>query len=603
MPEESRGFAFPFHEEPVMKTVTPTAAPTLIGVGIDTARYGHRVTFLRDDRQPATKPLTITENQEGYRQLGEKLLELHRRHPQAELRVHIDAAGQYAANLERFLQEFGVPLAISVGEPKRNKDYHKALFPKRTNDDTESQAMARFALAEQPPPAVRVPEAHQWLREIASRLQGAVKDTTRASNRLHNLLARTFPELAAQVSSVRAAWVEALLARYPTPQQLAVAAPSDLENIPHLKPEMAQKLQAAAKTTVGSLKGDVAEALIGHQVQQLQACQASVKTLEKLLAQAFQALPRSGHVQVETIPGIGVTTAAVLVAKMITIDRFATPENLVGYFGVFPEENTSGVDRFGNKRPPGTMQMSTKGSDLVRRYLWNAAKSAIQCNPAVRALYARLRARGTRGDVALGHCMRKLLHQVFGVWKSDRAYCEAAAMPRPANCQEASTPADPSLAEAASDGSPPAEITTAAGHTREACPQSTVVTAATCNVARRAEPVKPCGSRGSVDYAYLREQIGMEQVLRHLGYLDRLRGGTQRVGPCPFHTAKRTGSRSFSVNLKKHVFRCCDPTCQVHGNVLDLWALAHRLPLYEAALDLADTFHLHTQRTQRRGNP
>ena len=31
-----------------------------IGVGIDTARYGHRVSFLRPDRQPAAKPITVT---------------------------------------------------------------------------------------------------------------------------------------------------------------------------------------------------------------------------------------------------------------------------------------------------------------------------------------------------------------------------------------------------------------------------------------------------------------------------------------------------------------------------------------------------------------
>ena len=29
----------------------------IIGVGIDTARYGHRVTFLRGDKQPAAPPL------------------------------------------------------------------------------------------------------------------------------------------------------------------------------------------------------------------------------------------------------------------------------------------------------------------------------------------------------------------------------------------------------------------------------------------------------------------------------------------------------------------------------------------------------------------
>ena len=41
-----------------------------------------------------------------------------------------------------------LPMTISIGEPKRNKDYQKAHFPKRTTDDTESQAMARFAVVE-----------------------------------------------------------------------------------------------------------------------------------------------------------------------------------------------------------------------------------------------------------------------------------------------------------------------------------------------------------------------------------------------------------------------------------------------------------------------
>jgi transposase len=571
--------------------VASTTLSHVIAIGIDTARYGHHLTFLRDDRQPAAKPLQITENRQGYQQLQERLQELFQRHPEAEFRVHIDAAGQYATNLEQFLRELKLPLAISVGEPKRNKDYHKALFPKQTTDATESKAMARFALAEQPPPAASVPEAWQLLREVASRLQGAVKDTTRATNRLHNLLARVFPELPMKVKKIGAGWVLKMLRKYPTPQGLASASANDLKQVPHLKAKLAEELQAAAKTSVGSLKGDIAEVLIRQQVQQLKTCQQSVKSLKKLLEQAFQALPRSAHVQVQTIPGIGTMTAAVLVAKMISIERFATPENLVGYFGIFPELNTSGVDRSGKPVPPGTMQMSAKGADLVRRYLWNAAKSAMRCNPAVRELYARLRARGARGDVALGHCMRKLLHQVFAVWVSDQPYREAASLPRHTQPAAAATTTDPS---------PSPETTTAAGHKRKVNPQGKVVTAANSNVARHDEPVKQSvPSRGSIDYAYLREQINLEQVLRHLGYLDRLRGSSvQRTGPCPFHQAKGKGSRSFSVNLKKHVFRCGDPTCQAQGNTLDLWALAHELPLYEAALHLADTFHLQTHRTR-----
>jgi transposase len=114
----------------------------------------------------------------------------------------------------------------------------------------------------------------------------------------------------------------------------------------------------------------------------------------------------------------------VLVTKIIDIERFSTPEKLVGYFGIFPEENSSGVDKEGHQIPPGKLQMSRKGDDLVRHYLWNAALAATVHNPPIRAHYHRLKAKGTRGKVAIGHCMRKLLHMVFVVWKTNRPFTD-----------------------------------------------------------------------------------------------------------------------------------------------------------------------------------
>src|SRR5262245_54414251 len=83
---------------------TPAAPLDRIGVGIDSARYGHGVSFLRPDRQPAAKPLTVLENQAGYQALQQRLEQLHHQHPQAYFQIRIDAAGQYAANLEHFLR-------------------------------------------------------------------------------------------------------------------------------------------------------------------------------------------------------------------------------------------------------------------------------------------------------------------------------------------------------------------------------------------------------------------------------------------------------------------------------------------------------------------
>ena len=232
------------------------------------------------------------------------------------------------------------------------------------------------------------------LHEVSGRLQAQVKQTTRAVNRLHNLLARVFPELATLTEDMSVGWVLKLLDKYPTAERIAAAHRSSLEKIPHLSAEQAEAVHLAAAGSVASLRGTVAEALVRGLVAQVRISQQAEKDLKRLLTTAFADLPASAHLRVVTIPGIGEATAAVLVAKIVDIDRFATADHLVGYFGIFPEENSSGVDKQGHPLPAGTMHMCQKGNDLARGYLWNAARVAIRCNPAIRALYGRLKSRG-----------------------------------------------------------------------------------------------------------------------------------------------------------------------------------------------------------------
>jgi transposase len=581
--------------------MTAASAPPLdrIGVGIDTARYGHRVSFLRPDRQPAAKPLTVLENHAGYQDLQQRLEQLHQQHPQALFHVRIDAAGQYAANLEHFLRGLPLPLTISIGEPKRNKDYQKAHFPKRTTDDTESQAMARFAVVELPGATPAVPPQLGLLREVTARLQAQVKQTTQAVNRLHNLMARVFPELATLADDFSARWLLHLLDRYPTAQRLANAHLSSLEQIRYLPKEQAEPLHQAAKNSVGSLGGVVAETLVRELVTQVRHCLDHEEKLRQLLEDAFAELPAGGQQQVRSIPGIGTATAAVLVAKIIDIERFTTPEHLVGYFGVFPEEESSGVDPDGQPLSPGTLRMSHKGNDLARGYLWNAARSATQHNPAIRALYARLRAKGKRGDVALGHCMRKLLHLVFAVWKTNRPF-DAKHFPWEPSSDTPSV-ATPTPAPAETAAAPRQEE--AVGHT-QVLPAQPVVTTASASVETAATAVNapvpsPAASRPRVDFAFVREQITMERVLRHLGLLAGLRGrGLQLRGCCPVHAQAGVKESTFSVHLGKNAFQCFQAQCGAKGNVLDLWAAVHKLPLYEAALHLAEIFGLRRNREE-----
>lgn len=585
-----------------MSEIVTTAVP--IGVGIDTARYGHQATFLREDKQPAARELQFAESQEGYQKLQAALTELAARYGgNVDFHVRVDAAGQYASNLMAFLPTLPFKMTISTGEPKRNKDYAKAHYPKGKSDKIDSKACARFAVVERPEAAPATPPEFAVLRDLAGALQSQRRQTTRRINQLHNHLARAFPELALLAQDFSADWVLKLLEKYPTAERIAAAR--TLTEIRRVDQQRAEALQDAARRSVGSLKGPVAEQFVRQLVRQVRQSQRAEQDLEQLLKQAFEALPDGGHRQLLTIPGIGWRTAAALTAKIVSIDRFATPERLVSYFGAFPEENTSGVDKFGRPVPVGTLQMSQKGNDLVRALLWMACQSAIRFNPPIRALYARQKAAGKRGDVALGHCLRKMLHLVFAIWKTNCPFDPQ----RHAQLVGQNVDAPVEQTQAPTAATEPAPNEAAAGRTGQS-PKRIAVTAdgthlATRNIRQNGKSAKrpPTTTADDstarvvptqrINFAGLRKQISMTEALRHLGLLDKLRGsGPQRRGSCPIHDGQSESGRTFSVNLEKHIFRCLDPHCDAHGNVLDLWAAVHHLSLRDAALHLATTFNL-----------
>lgn len=57
-----------------------------------------------------------------------------------------------------------------------------------------------------------------------------------------------------------------------------------------------------------------------------------------------------------------------LVAKIVSIDRFLSPASWVGYFGVFPEANDSGVDRYGNAGTVPTAAATQQSAARTRRH-------------------------------------------------------------------------------------------------------------------------------------------------------------------------------------------------------------------------------------------
>jgi hypothetical protein len=298
-----------------------------IGVGIDTSRYGHYAAFLREDHQAAAPEPQLAESADGYAQLRARLEHIAARHGAVSFAIRLAAAGQYADNLLHFLHHLAkgaerqtcvIPngdISISCGDPRRNKNYRAALFGGKKSDPVEARAAARFALSERPTPTPPLSTELRTLRQVAARLQAAVRQRTRLINQFHHLLALTFPELALLVKDISQGWILELVHRYPTAPLLAGASEDDLAGIPYLPEKHLAGLLQQARSSIASLGGPAAEELVRDQVRQIRDVNARRKRLESLLVGAYRGLPQANHL--DTIPGIGEVTAAVLTAYIL----------------------------------------------------------------------------------------------------------------------------------------------------------------------------------------------------------------------------------------------------------------------------------------------
>jgi transposase len=112
-----------------------------------------------------------------------------------------------------------------------------------------------------------------------------------------------------------------------------------------------------------------------------------------------------------SIPGVGSTTAAILVAFIGDIHRFATPEKLVAYIGLDCRVYQSGT----SVQSKG--YISKRGNGYLRHMLFNAAFVARRRNPDLKRYHEQKMREGKHYFSALCAVERKLVHLIYAVWK------------------------------------------------------------------------------------------------------------------------------------------------------------------------------------------
>lgn len=117
-----------------------------------------------------------------------------------------------------------------------------------------------------------------------------------------------------------------------------------------------------------------------------------------------------------SIPGVGETTAAIVLGELLDIQRFSSARQAAAFSGLVPRIRQSGIS------VRGRGSLARLGSSRLRKALYFPALVAMRHNAALRAFAQRLRTAGKPKMLIVAAVMRKLIHQIYGVLRSRRHF-------------------------------------------------------------------------------------------------------------------------------------------------------------------------------------
>lgn len=247
-----------------------------------------------------------------------------------------------------------------------------------------------------------------------SRLAVALYQAGRSSTVVNPLVVKRYAQM--QLSRVKSDKADAeLLRRYGEQHPLTPWAPDAeevvelqqahrwLDDLVRTRTQLSNRQEAASHQPRPS--AFVARQMTAQRRQLEQQIKACKQHLEVLVKKSFSAL----YAQLLSIPSLGPRTAMELIIVTAGFSRFDSVKALGAYIGVTPTTYQSGTS------VKGRGGIAKLGQGRLRQLLYLCSWTAKRCNPACRALHARMQAAGKPPKVINIAIAHKLLRQAFAI--------------------------------------------------------------------------------------------------------------------------------------------------------------------------------------------
>ena len=385
-------------------------------IGIDIGGRTHVVARCREGQPKADREiLRVGQSRAGFTALDAWLA----RQAEPVTLVTMESSGHYWMALASHLRRRNVSVALV--NPLAAKYFAKSRLARTKSDPADARSLAEMAMRDAP--SARDPLAGVELRQAARFAMTQVAEQARVCQRLVRLVELGFPELGELFDDPTCRTAREVLRVAPTAKAATRRRASTLANANsapgrrRLGLTRAERLQAAAADSIAVPELDAEVAFeVGLLLDQFDLLEHQIKAADRRVASLLDGETAR---RLQTIPGVGPAITATLLAEIGDISRFTDFDQLLAFAGVHPAERSSGRK---GANPETAWHMSKAGNSHLRAAAYRMAVVGIQHNPVIKAHYERKRAAGKSKMNALGHCMRKALSLVWGVWRNGQDF-------------------------------------------------------------------------------------------------------------------------------------------------------------------------------------
>jgi transposase len=363
-------------------------------VGIDVGKAKHVAGFVsatllqRHERFEGCPAFTFEQSREGFRALIDRIRTYC---PLEQTFILLEQTGHYHKALEQYL------LALDLSVYRIHVQSRPTGMMKTDKRDALSLAnhlYNQLALGVQVADKLHLVHRTVPPTETAAQLKGLTRhryelshECTQRRNKLTSICDELFPEFTRLFKDPNREVALAIREKFPTPQAIATASLSALQEIRighHPSNAKLIELQQLASQSIGTKEIGRQRGLVFEQDQLIKELRLLYEHLQKLDAEIENSIEQSREGQILTsIPGIGPISAACIIAAIGSIANFDTPAALRAYFGWAPEFDQTGSSK-------DRASLTPRGNRLMKQRMYLIVWQVVRQDNEWAKLYEKL---------------------------------------------------------------------------------------------------------------------------------------------------------------------------------------------------------------------